>query len=174
MRLYKNTRKQGLTLTEMVVAMTIATIVMLGLVGVLADNQKGWQMMYNRAYSDVVTDAYATRKAFDKIVRSASSGRHEVDDAGQFVELYYYDSDASAKPDRYVRLYTADRELLANFGQIDPDTYETLSSLRTQTLARNVDSVAFSMFGRNVKLVMNLNNDSETLTMTCSASRYNE
>ncbi len=167
-------KHKGLTLIELVTAIVISTLVVIGLGSVLADNQRGWQMMYNRAYSDVVADAYTTRISFDRIVRKSSAQRYKLDLAGQYVEIYYYQSSSSTEPDRFARFYTSGGQLLVDFGDLDPGTFDVLSTTSTQTLANNVTSAVFSVSGRNIQMVLNLDNGSETIMMTCSAIRYNE
>ncbi len=142
-------KNKGLTLIELVTAIVISTVVVLGLGSVLADNQRGWQMMYNRTYSDVVTDAYTARIAFDSIVRKASSQRYKLDLTGQYVEIYYYQDSSSTEPDRYAMFYTADGQLLVDYGNLDPGTFDALSAASTQTLASNVSSAVFSVVGRS-------------------------
>ena len=139
-------KNKGLTLIEMLTAIVISTVVVLGLGSVLADNQRGWQMMYNRAYSDVITDAYTARIAFDTIVRKASTQRYKLDLTGQYVEIYYYQSSSSTEPDRFAKFYTSGGQLLVDFGDLDPGTFNVLSTTSTQTLAINVTSTVFSVY----------------------------
>lgn len=173
MRREKQINRKGFTLTELMLTITIATIVIIGIGVVLADNLRGWNRMYNRVYSDVVTDGYVAKKAFDAVVRKATSKRCELDTNGQFVEVYYYQDFSSTEPDRYAIFYINGQELLVNYGPLEAGTGNTLSPSSTVKLARNVRSVNFSVTGACVKMVLELDNSSEAITVTSSAIRHN-
>ncbi len=65
----KHRTQRGFTLIELAMAAAISTIVILGVGVLLVDSQRGWIRMYNRIYSDVVTDSYVARKTFDVVIR---------------------------------------------------------------------------------------------------------
>ena len=52
----------GLTLVELMVATVLSLIVITGIGIILADSQRGWNAMYNRTYSDVVTFNSITKR----------------------------------------------------------------------------------------------------------------
>ena len=66
------TSQRGFTIIELVVAMSIAIIPILTIGIILSDSQRGWNSMYERVYSDVVTDSYVARKTFDAVTRKAT------------------------------------------------------------------------------------------------------
>jgi len=167
----KLTVRHGFTLIELVVAMVAAVIVILGIGIILADSQRGWHRMYNRVYSDVVVDSYVARKRFDVVIRKASSENFLLDDAGSWIEVYYYADSSSAVVDRYARFYEsdADDQLNVEYGKLNPR--ETLT---TQTICDNVSDCIFKRAGRSAQMILTLDNGSQTATVTSSAVMHNQ
>lgn len=166
--------RQAFTLTELMVTIILSTIVILGMGVILVDNQKGWSMMYDRTYSDVVTDAYIARDVFAKVVRKSSMKTSAIGSNGEFVQVYYYEDPAAAIPDRYAKFYVSSGSLLVDYGDLEPGTWNTLSVLSTMTLARNVESVKFDVTGTSIQMVLSLNNNKQAMTIACSAVRHND
>ena len=73
---------RGFTLTELITAMAIMIFVILAIGVALVDGQRGWNFMYDRVYSDVVTDGYVARRKFDAVMRKASREK--------FLILYFF------------------------------------------------------------------------------------
>ncbi len=166
--------RRAFTLMELIVTITLSTIVILGMGVILVDNQKGWSAMYDRTFSDVVTDAYIARDVFAKVVRKSSMKVSAMGSAGEYIQVYYYQDPAAAIPDRYAKFYVSSGSLLVDYGDLEPGTWNTLSVLSTMTLARNVDSVKFGVIGTSVQMVLSLNNNKEAMTTVCSAVRHND
>ncbi len=166
--------RRAFTLMELMVTMALSTIVILGMGVILVDNQKGWSMMYDRTFSDVVTDAYIARDVFAKVARKSSMKASAIGSNGEFIQVYYYDSAVATIPDRYSKFYVSSGSLLVDYGDMEPGTWNTLSVLSTMTLARNVDSVKFDVTGTSVQMVLSLNNNKEAMTIACSAVRHND
>ena len=164
--------RYGLTLIELVVACTIAIIVLLSLGIVLVDNQKGYRQAFNRVHGEVATDADVARIAFDAIVRKSSINRSLVDVDGQFVEVYYYNDASSALPDRFAKFYCSGSLLLVDYGQYDWNSRISTTS-STVTLARNVKSVKFSVQGVSIQMVLSLDDEEKAITVTSSSVRHN-
>ena len=59
--------RHGFSMIEMMIGITVLLIVLLGVSGVLARNQRLWNGMYNRIYSDVFTNGQVAKKIFDSI-----------------------------------------------------------------------------------------------------------
>ncbi len=170
----RRANRGGFTLSELTVAVMISLIVVLSAGMILAGNQKGWSAMFDRVYSDVVTDGYVAKRGFDAIVRKSSifARLPVLGSTNEFVEVYYYDNVNSAEPDRWARFYTSGGELLVDHGNIDPSTGNTLTAWASMPLARNVTSVSFSVIGTNVRMLLNLDNSRELLEVRCSAVRH--
>ena len=169
----KHINRKGFTLTELMLTTLLCTIVILGIGVVLADSHRGWNRMYTRVHGDVVTDGYIAKKAFDAVVRKSTSKRCELDIDGQFVEVYYYQSIASKEPDRYAIFFIKGQELFVNYGELEAGTWNPTSTTSTVILAQNVQRGNFTFTGACVKMVLELDNGSEAITVTSSAIRHN-
>ena len=164
--------KRGFTLTELTVVMAMAPVVILSMGIVLVDSQRGWNQMYNRVYSGVVTDGYAARKTFDTVVRKSSITRERLGNGE--VEVYYYNDPASSTElDRYARFYADGTELLVDYGELNANG-SPKGPRQTVTLARNVEFASFSVAGTCVQMTLRLDNGREALTVMTSAIRHNE
>ncbi len=162
------TASRGFTLIEMILATAIMVIVVLAIGVALVDGQRGWSIQYDRIYSEVVTDGYVARRKFDAVTRTASRDRFLLDDAGSWVEVYYYADDTSTVVDRYARFYTANGDLNVEYGQLDPT--ETLS---IETVCGNVSGCTFAQAGRSIQMILKLDNGTQTNTVISSAVTHN-
>ncbi len=159
---------RGFTLVELIIAMTITLIVVLAIGLALVDGQRGWNIQYDRIYSDVITDGYVARRKFDAVMRTASRENFLLDDAGSWVEVYYYANDDSAVVDRYARFYTADGNLNVEYGQLNPKV-----TLTIETVCGNVSSCTFEQLGRSIQMICTLDNGTRTNTVISSAVTHN-
>jgi hypothetical protein len=164
----RTTNPKGFMFVELIIATVVAAIVLLGIGAVVADSQRGWNKMYNRIYSDVVTDGLIARRTFDRIIRQSSRNNILLDDMGSWVEVRYYQDSDSTVLDRYARFYVAGSELKVEYGNLDPG--EVLS---TQTVCSNVSSCGFRTAGTSVQMVLRLDNGSEAATVMASAVAHN-
>lgn len=163
--------KRGFTLTELMVVMAMAPVVILSMGIVLVDNQRGWNQMYNRMYNGVVADGYVARKTFDAVVRKSSISRERL--GNDEVVLYYYNDPVSSTwLDRYARFYTNGTDLLVDYGNSNAKG-NLQGRTQTTTLAHNVEAINFSVAGTCVQMTLRLNNGRETLTVMTSALRHN-
>ncbi|KPK77767.1 MAG: hypothetical protein AMJ79_02175 [Phycisphaerae bacterium SM23_30] len=173
MKKIRNIKKAGLTLTELMVSVMIAFI-LVGSVGFfLVDSQKSWNRSYNRIYQGVTADGLVARKTFDAVCRKATIKRVDVDDNGQYIELYYHLSPASPEIDQYARFYLSGDELRVDYGPLDKDTFNALSAAKTLTLAQNVKAVNFSVGGAAVQMVLDLDDGKDQNQVTLSSLRHN-
>ncbi len=159
---------RGFTLVELIIAMAIMLIVMLAIGIALVDGQRGWSIQYDRIYSDVVTDGYVARRKFDAVMRTASRDKFLLDDAGSWVEVYYYADDTSTVVDRYARFYVANGNLNVEYGQLDPK--ETLT---IETVCGNVSGCTFEQLVRSIQMILKLDNGTQTNTVISSAVTHN-
>jgi prepilin-type N-terminal cleavage/methylation domain-containing protein len=162
----KNVR--GFTLVELMITMVIMLIVGLAIGVVIVDGQTGWNTMYDRLNSDVVTDGYVARKKFDNVMRSASRQQSLLAADGSWIEVYYYASPASTVVDRYARFYTADGDLNFEYGQLDPR-----STLGVETVCENVTACTFEQAGTSIQMILTLDNETQTNTIISSAVTHN-
>jgi Tfp pilus assembly protein PilW len=161
--------RKGFTLVELMVATGLASTVILGVGMLLVDSQRGWNRMYNRAYSDVVTDAHVARRAFDRVVRNASCQGILLDADGNWLEVYGYSDPNSAVVDRYARLLSSNGEVTIEYGAIDPR--QTLS---TETICGNVTSCTFKSAGNSAQMLLTLDNGTQNTTVVASAVMHNQ
>jgi len=164
----RTTNPKGLTLIELMIATVIMVTAVLGIGGILADSQRGWNVMYNRIYSDVVTDGHVARRTFDRVVRKASRDKIALDDAGLWVEVRYYQDANSTIVDRYARFYEADGQLNIEYGKRNPR-----ETLNVQTVCENVSDCVFMAQETSVQMILRLDNGSEAATVVSSAVVHN-
>ncbi len=162
------TASRGFTLIELMIAIAIMVIVVLAIGVALVDGQRGWNYMYDRIYSDVVTDGYVARKKFDAVLRKASREKFLIDPAGGWVEVYYYANDASTVVDRYARFSASGGKLNVEYGQLDPKATDTI-----ETVCGNVSSCTFVQLGRSIQMILKLDNGAQTNTVITSAVTNN-
>jgi len=145
----------------------------------MSDSQRGWQMMYNRIYSDVVSDSYAARRAFDAVIRKASGETYLLDEEGTWIEVYYYADANSTTADRYARFNFADGgvgdngeaegQLSIEYGIVEPR-----QTLAVQSICGNVSNCVFMGAGRSAQMILMLDNGSQTATVVTSSVMHNE
>ena len=160
--------QHGFTLIELIIAMAASMIVMLGVGLVLADSQKSWHTMFNRAFSDVVGDSNVAGRKFKAIIRKASRNGFIVDDNGKGIKVYYYNDEDSTDVDRYAHFYELDGDLNLELGK--PNPRETLE---VQTISGNVSECFFTAAGRSAQMVLTLDNDSRKITTVSCAFLHN-
>jgi len=171
-------QSRGFTLTELVVAMIIAIIVIGGIGVIVVDTQKGWNKTYNRVNSGVMADALVARKVFDSLSRKAIVSCVEVGSDGEYIELYYYNDLSSTEADRYARLYVSNGDLEVEYGDLTSGTWSLASVAKagvseTVSLAHDVKSATFSAQGSTVRMLLTLDNGTENAEVVCSSLRHN-
>jgi prepilin-type N-terminal cleavage/methylation domain-containing protein len=165
----KKRPKSGFTLIELLVTMVIMLIVGLAVGVVIVDGQTGWNNMYDRLNSDIVTDGYVARKKFDSVMRSASREKSLVAGDGSWIEVYSYASPSSTVLDRYSRFYVSDGDLNLEYGQIDPR-----ATLSVETVCGNVLSCTFQQIGTSIQMTLKLDDNEHTNTIVSSAVTHNQ
>jgi hypothetical protein len=164
----KDRRNRGISMIEMMIAGAIATIGILSVSGVLSDSQHGYNTMYGRIYSDVYASGHTAKRTFDTIVRKSSIEGFQIDPQGRWVEVRYYQDDASTALDSYARFIYQDNTLYAEQGRVNPR--ETTS---INTICTNVTNCIFKRSGRTIHMMMTLNSGTQTLTVGTSAETHN-
>ena len=164
----KLTTRQGFTLVELMVSIAIAAIVIFGIGVILVDSQRGWHTMYNRVYSDVVTDGYVARKMFDSVIRRASSESLLTGGDGSWLEAHYYADPNSTAVDSYAYLYVSEGDLNVEYGKLNPRATITVG-----TACRNVSGCTFKTAGNSAQMILTLDDGSQTATVTSSAVAHN-
>lgn len=161
--------RKGFTIIELMVATSLASTIIIGVGVVLVDSQRGWNAMYERTYSDVVTDAHVTRRMFDSVVRNASSQGILLDDAyGSWVEVYTYSDPNSAVVDLYAKFQAKNGYLTLEYGELDSGV-----TLSLDPICGNVSSCVFKSSGRSVQMILTLDDGSQSVTVVTSAVMHN-
>ena len=170
----KTRNRCGFTIVEVMVAAVMAVIIMFGLAFVLSDAHRGWNTMYNRVYSDVVTGSHIAARTFDRIVRKSSIELSQFT-ADEVTACYYADSN-SAVIDRYSRFYvTDDNDLCVEYGQYNGQAKppEYTPEGEPVIICDNVSFCSFMKNGRSLQMVLTLDNGKEELTTVTSAVLHN-
>ena len=158
----------GFTILELVIA-SVASIIVLAAVSVLiSDGQRGWNSMYNHLNSPVVTDAYIAKKRFDSVIRKAARDNFLIDDAGQWLEVYYYEDELVSSPDSYARFFVDGNDLNIEYGTLNPR--ETSS---VKTICSNVSGCLFKQIGKSAQMVLTLQNGPQTVNTVSSEVMHN-
>ena len=162
------TSTRGSTLIELLIGMSIMIFVVLAIGMALVDGQRGWNNMYDRIYSDAVTDGYVARRKFDAVLRKAKGETFSLAGDGSWLEANYYANDASTVVDRYARFYTSGGTLNVEYGQLNPK--ETIS---VETACSNVSGCVFKQSGRSAQMILILDDGTKTNTVITSATANN-
>ena len=161
-------KSSAFTLIELIITIVLASIIMLGLGVMMYDNQRGWNKMYNRIYSDIASDGLFTQKTFDAVVRKSSRTNFNIDPAGQWVELAYYSDNVVSAVDRYARFYKSGSDLYIEEGTINPRV-----SIDTRKISSDVSACRFLNSGVSVQLIMTLDDGSEQVEVLSTAVMHN-
>jgi len=161
--------RKGFTIVELMITTVIMISVGLAIGVVIVDGQTGWNTMYDRMNSDVITDGYVARKKFDVVMRSANMGQSLVDADGAWIEVYSYASPSSTVVDRYSRFYVSDGDLNLEYGQVDPRV-----TLSVDTVCGNVSDCTFQQVGTSTQMTLTLDNRTHTNTIVSSAVTHNQ
>jgi len=160
--------RKGFTLIELMVATALSSTVLIGVGVVLVDSQRGWNAMYDRTYSDVVTDAHVARRMFDSVIRNASSQLILLDDNGSWVEVYTYSDPNSPVVDLYAKFQAKSGNLTLEYGELDSG-----ATLSIDPICGNVSSCVFKSSGRSVQMILTLDDGSQSVTVVASAVMHN-
>jgi len=126
----KYNSRRAFTLVEVLVTAMAAVILIVGISAMLFYGQRGYNTMYRRIHSEVVRNAYETRRVFDAVVRKSTVERCDIlspdEIYGEIYLYYYYDEtqpDAidipvdrnrymfPAHPNRFARFYVTDTDV---------------------------------------------------------------
>jgi len=161
-------RARGLTLIELLLAMTVSVVILAAIGVAMVGGIHGYSRIYGRASSGVLGDGYVTSRAFKAAIRKSSVSSVSIDQKGVSLRAQYHSSLSSTRLDRYVRFYLSGRELRMEHGNVSPS-----QRLRTQTLCSDVSSCTFSRAGNTVQMVLETDDGSETSTLLASAIPQN-
>ncbi len=164
----KTSCSSGFTLVEMMIALVLMIITASAIGAVIVDSQNSWGHLYNRVNGNVVTDGYVAKKKFDAIIRKAGSEQIVLNGNRNWVEVYYYSSDSATVVDRYARFFTSGKDLMIEYGQLNPKV-----TLNMETVCANVSSCKFDQKGCSVQMFLKLDNGTQANTVITSAVANN-
>lgn len=162
--------RAGFSLTELMVATLMTTIIMSGVGIVLVDGHKAWNAMYNMVYSDLAVDSHVARRTFDSIIRMSSKDNVTVVDGNEGIEARYYTSSTEIRVNRYAYLHlhgTGPYDLVVEYGDVTYDgTGQSVylpgqapsGSAVTGTICGNVSSCVFKTAGDSAQMILTLDN----------------
>ena len=184
--------RSGVTLIELLIAAIAATILIVGITGILAAGHRNFKSMLKRTSRGVVPEAYVAQTAFDRIVRKSSIKRYDPPTAdttpSNYLYVYYYSNPQNVtmeNPDSYAHFYLNGASLMLQLGNVTGNfgAYPGLPSLSAPTttfmLAGNVASVTFKVSMHSVEMTLVLDNENppgppvnklETLKMTVTST----
>jgi len=181
MKIQHKNYRSGMTLIELLITVTAAMILILGISGILAAGHRQYNTMFKRINSEVVRNGYEARSIFDRIVRKASfrdcvlsNERDDWEGTYDKLTVYYY-SDPNdpniIEPDRYATFSKgpADPNLILEEGDIQPGTFSTgpvlINPGPSIVIAKNVSEASdvpgiFSEYGNHgIKMTLTLDDE---------------
>ncbi len=176
MRTSTHNKQHGLTLIELCFFMVASAILMLGLSGILANQQKSLVQVRDRAFGDITTDTYVTQRIFERYGRSATLRKCLIGSDGSSLEIYGYSSPTVLVPDQYIYYHLADSQLVMERGQLASGTfsYASNNSPLTTILAHHVTNAVFSESGPVLHMFLQLDDGRRKSVLSASAYRQND
>lgn len=161
--------RKAFTLIELMITTVMMIIVGFAIGVVIVDGQTGWNTMYERINSDVVTDGYVARKKFDAVMRNASRSRFVLASDGSWIEVYYYADASSIVVDRYARFYVAGGDLNIEYGQLGPR-----EAVSVEMICGNVSECIFKQSGTSAQMMLTLDDGIQTKSIVTSAVAHSQ
>lgn len=165
----------GFTITELILAIAVSSILVLTIGVVMVDTQKGWMDSYAKVHGGAAADAMMAKAAFDKVVRKASRSIYQFDELDD-ITVYYYDSWlASTDLDRYARFYRSEdnpSEMYLQHGEFEDGVIKDTTA--EVLLASNVADLEFKPVSGGIEMKLALDDGRETTTVVSTAILHNE
>ena len=162
----------GFTITELILAIAVSSILVLTIGVVMVDTQRGWMDSYAKVHGGAATDAAVAKTAFDKVVRKASRSIYHFNALDDITVYYYNNWLTSAEPDRSARFYrSADNPSEMYIQHSDTETSEILAEV---LLAANVTDLEFKPISGGLEMKLALDDGREATTIITTALLHNE
>ena len=163
----QNSINPGFTIVELMISMAVMIIAAIAIGAVIVDGQTSWNSMYDKVHSDITTDGYVVRKRFDSVIRKASNEKIFISSDKASIKLYY-SSNTSTEVDSYLLFYKSGTDLNLKYGRLEP-----LSTIKTETICKNVSSCIFQNMGQSVQMTLVLDDGTRKNTIVTSAVAHN-
>lgn len=164
--------RKAFTLIELMVAAISSVVVVLGVGFVLADSNRAWHRAYEDAHGDVVEDSFVARRAFDTVIRKASSTGYSLSDQGDWITIQYYDDPDETTPDRYATFKRVGTALDIEVGTVDSSGNPS-GILTTRTICGNVSGCMFKVEGLAAQMILVLDDGNRTGTLVACGFMHN-
>ena len=162
----------GFTITELILAIAVSSILILAVGAVMMDTQRGWMDSYAKIHGGAATDAAVAKTAFDKVVRKASRSIYHFNAIDDITVYYYNNWLTSAEPDRSARFYRSTENPSEMY--IRHSDIETKEVLAEVLLAANVADLEFKPISGGLEMKLALNDGREATTIVTTALLHNE
>ncbi|MCE5185505.1 MAG: prepilin-type N-terminal cleavage/methylation domain-containing protein [Planctomycetaceae bacterium] len=167
---------KGFTLIELMVTMSIISVVTLAAGMLLAGGQHNWNRLYGRVYGDPATDSFLIQRVFDAICNKASLRKCVIGEGQDSLEVYYWDHESIADtPENYARIYREDADVFLEHGRMLAGTWQvdTESETNSLVLAHAVDQLIFAAQDTALRMYLTYQ-DPNILPVVSSAVRHNK
>ena len=165
----------GFTITELILAIAVSSILVLAIGVVMVDTQKGWMDSYAKVHGGAAADAMMAKAAFDKVIRKASRSIYHFDGLDD-ITVYCYDNWlASTELDRYARFYRSTdnpAEMYIQHGTLEGGVKKDLTA--EVLLASNVTDLEFKPVSGGIEMKLALDDGREATTVVSTAILHNE
>ena len=165
-------RYSGFTITELILAIAVSSILILAVGAVMMDTQRGWMDSYAKIHGGAATDAAVAKTAFDKVVRKASRSIYHFNAIDDITVYYYNNWLTSTDPDRAARFYRSTENPSEMY--IRHSDIETKEVLAEVLLAANVADLEFKPISGGIEMKMALDDGREATTIVTTALLHNE
>ena len=164
----------GFTITELVLAIAVSSVLILTMGVVMVDSQRGWMDSYAKVHGGATADAMMAKTAFDKVIRKASRSAYHFNELDDITVYYYENWLTSTEPDRYARFYrSADNssEMYIQHGVFEAGAKKSI--LTDVLLASNVTDLEFKPISGGIEMKLALDDGRETTTVVSTALLHN-
>jgi prepilin-type N-terminal cleavage/methylation domain-containing protein len=169
------TNRNGFTLVELIVAMSLVFVMTLGAGILLADGQKKWNALYSRVNDPAGTDGFVVQRAFENICRRSSAQHCYISFQGSWLQLYYWDEGSGEDiPENYARIYLDGSNVYAEYGKLFPRTWLVNPFIRARKdlLTKGVRDLEFEQIDKSIQMFLTYDDD-KLLPVVTSAVRRN-
>lgn len=165
----------GFTITELVLAIAVSSILVLTTGVVMLDTQRGWMDSYAKVHGGAAADAMMVKTAFDKVIRKASRSIYHFDGFDDITVYYYENWLTSADLDRYARFYRSENdtsEMYIQHGTLESGVKKDVTA--EVLLASNVVDLEFKPINGGIEMKLALDDGREATTVVSTAILHNE